>query len=513
MSVTNHRIYQPARETVPESPNPPPLRDDFAASEAYAYEGREEISDPFPIEALPPIIAHFVREVARVQHVPGEMAAVCAVGVLATTLGVGLELHRGGGKKTRGNLYVMVLAPSGIGKSETLRLFTAPIDELETERLREWERETAPRLRSEKKVLAKEIERMERSIRPPIDEQERAATIAAMTQKESELKLVNDQLEPPRLRVGDVTTEKLALLLSKNDEALASISADARKHIDNVLGRNLKSKNTDEDVYLQAFSGDSCRVDRISRESVSLTAPCLSILWLVQPDKFDQLTSHAGMKESGFLPRFLVCQVKGEPRFLTEGDDDEIAPESRVAYHRLIRSLVSSFRLATQAYTLDIDQEARAALRDHYNRVVTRLNSGELGDIASSANRWTEQAWRLAVVLHAALHGPDAVNRAVTVATVQSAIRVADWFARQQLELVEASRLSEKRECKNKIISALSESPKGLTAREIYRRLRLPSAYASGLLNEMVTADEVNAVRRPTERGGHPVNIYTRKGN
>ena len=354
---------------------------------------------------------------------------------------------------------------------------------------------------------------MERSILRAMEEQNRTATIDAMTQKESELQRVNDQLEPPCLRVGDITTEKLALLLSKNGEALASISADARKPIDNVLGRNLKSKNTDEDVYLQAFSGDSCRVDRISRESVSLKSPCISILWLVQPDKFDQLACHDGMKESGFLPRFLVCHVKGEPHFLTREGEEEIASDVRVAYHTLIRSLLVVYRLASQPCTLVAEPEAHAVLLAHYNSVIARRISGELVDIESSVSRWTEQVWRLAVVLHAALHGSEAVDRAVTLATVQSAIAVADWFARRQLDLMEESRTKAKAELKNKIVGALVDVPEGLTAREIYRRLRLKPAFAAALLNEIVLGGEIDVNKRPTAGGGHPMNIYKRKSS
>ena len=219
------------------------------------------------------------------------------------------------------------------------------------------------------------------------------------------------------------------------------------------------------------------------------------------------------MKESGFLPRFLVCHVKGEPHFLTREGEEEIASDVRVAYHTLIRSLLVVYRLASQPCTLVAEPEAHAVLLAHYNSVIARRISGELVDIESSVSRWTEQVWRLAVVLHAALHGSEAVDRAVTLATVQSAIAVADWFARRQLDLMEESRTKAKAELKNKIVGALVDVPEGLTAREIYRRLRLKPAFAAALLNEIVLGGEIDVNKRPTAGGGHPMNIYKRKSS
>ena len=78
---------------------------------------------------------------------------------------------------------------------------------------------------------------------------------------------------------------------------------------------------------------------------------------------------------------------------------------------------------------------------------------------------------------------------------------------------MEGSRTKAKIEFKNKIIGALVEVPEGLTARKIYRRLRLKPALAAALLNEMVLGGEIDVNKRPTAGGGHPMTVYKRKSS
>src|SRR5204863_3590660 len=100
---------------------------------------------------------------------------------------------------------------------------------------------------------------------------------------------IETRLRTPILSCEDITGERLAVLLAHNREQLASLSADALAVVNILLGRYNKLDRTDDGIYLKAFSGDRCKVDRQTRESVLLESPCLSALWLTQPDKLDSL--------------------------------------------------------------------------------------------------------------------------------------------------------------------------------------------------------------------------------
>jgi hypothetical protein len=62
-------------------------------------------------------------------------------------------------------------------------------------------------------------------------------------------------------------------------------------------GRYNKLNRTDEGIYLKAFTGDRCKVDRQSRESVLVESPCLAALWLTQPDKLESLLAERSLSD------------------------------------------------------------------------------------------------------------------------------------------------------------------------------------------------------------------------
>jgi hypothetical protein len=82
-------------------------------------------------------------------------------------------------------------------------------------------------------------------------------------------------------------------------------------------------------------------------------------------------------------------------------------------------------------------------LREYRNEIVDRMNpasGGDLADVSIYAARWAENAWRMCVVLHAALHGEDAWREHLAPDTAGKALRLMRWFSEQQLRLLAAGR-------------------------------------------------------------------------
>lgn len=63
-------------------------------------------------------------------------------------------------------------------------------------------------------------------------------------------------------------------------------------------------------------------------------------------------------------------------------------------------------------------------LRVYHNGNVGR-RKGDLKDVTSFTARWTEQAWRIAVAFHAALHGEKAHEHTLPIEAVRVAITIA----------------------------------------------------------------------------------------
>jgi hypothetical protein len=121
---------------------------------------------------------------------------------------------------------------------------------------------------------------------------------------------------------------------------LASLSSDARDVVNNLKGR-YRQGVTDEGIYLKAYSGDYCRVDRVMREPVVLRRPCLTVLWFVQPVLLDAILAERSLTEGGLIPRLLPCHTDCHPTPIT-GQHSGIPDEVLTAYDDLIRTLIQA---------------------------------------------------------------------------------------------------------------------------------------------------------------------------
>jgi hypothetical protein len=320
---------------------------------------------------------------------------------------------------------------------------------------------------------------------------------------------VETKLREPVLSCEDVTGEKLAVLLAHNGEQISSLSADAVAIVNILLGRYNKLNRTDEGIYLKAFTGDRCKVDPQTRESVLVESPCLSALWLTQPDKLESLLAERSLSDGGLIPRILACHTHCEAQEIVK-DAPEIPTSVENDYTDLIRSLIQTYRLADQPFTIEPSPEALDAMNAHHNAIVKRRRT-DLHDVNIYAARWNEQAWRISVCLHAGLHGAHAHERRLELDTANQAIELADWFAVQQLEILSVSREKARRERRDKVLSLLDDRPEGIRASDAYRARIVQNAdEAHALLAAMESEGELSGRDEQPESGGHVTRIFTR---
>lgn len=433
----------------------------------------------------------------------------CILGILSAAIGKGLQVKSGANRVTRGNLYTLASAESGSGKSETFRHAAKPFLDFESERVAAWKSETKPGLLADLKILEEEIVKLKKSAGNANGSTEREQIRAELKEKLAALDKVETNLRTPTLSCEDVTGEKLAVLLAHHREQLASLSADALAIVNILLGRYNKLDRTDDGIYLKAFTGDRCKVDRQSRESVLIESPCLSALWLTQPDKLESLLAERSLSDGGLIPRILLCHTHCEAREIVK-DAPEIPASVEDSYRNLIRRLIETYRLADESFTIEPTSEALEAMNAHHNRIVKRRRD-DLRDVNIYAARWNEQAWRIAVCLHAALRGAHAHAYKLEIDTAKRAIELADWFASQQLEILSASRDTARREIRDNVLSLLADKPEGIRASDVYRaRIVRNADEAHALLAAMESEGELSGRDEQPESGGHVTRIFVR---
>jgi Protein of unknown function (DUF3987)/CHC2 zinc finger len=192
-----------------------------------AFEGFEtgqeledENKDPFPLSSLPPLVEAMAKEVCATERVPESLAGCCALGILSASIGAGLEIQSAANRVTRGNVYVLASAESGSGKAETFRHMARPFQQFEIERVNAWREQDRADLVTRRTLVEVAIKKLKKKYAQACGD-----INAELKAYQLEVEELEKRLHAPILSCEDVTSEKLAILLSENDEQLASLSA------------------------------------------------------------------------------------------------------------------------------------------------------------------------------------------------------------------------------------------------------------------------------------------------
>jgi len=288
------------------------------------------------------------------------------------------------------------------------------------------------------------------------------------------------------------------------------MSPDAGNIVNILLGQYSKLDRTDDNIYLKSWSGDNCRVDRQGRGPVVLQRPCVSALWLMQPDKVETLLRERSLADGGLIQRLLVCHTNARFRPIVR-DGNGMAEATVKAWSGLVGDLIKQYRMAAAPITLERAPEVVKFMDAHCNQIGSRTES-DLRDVIAYAARWNEQAWRIAVVLHAGLHGEHAGEHAVSGKTAASAIVLADWFAGEQLRILARGRYAAHRSKCDEVLALLANNPsKGITAREVHRaRIVETAEQAHALLAQMEADGELAGKDSKPDGGGHTTRVFAK---
>jgi hypothetical protein len=449
---------------------PFPSRDAPMGAENVGDE-TEEKNTSFPIEALPPVARAMTEEIARVStsgNVP--LASLCVIGITSAALGGGITLSSGGERQTKGNLYILGIAESGSGKGESFNLAAAPFHSAGADALRRFEEETKCPLDSELQLLDRQAKSL--ANKAANKEGEEADKLRQEFQAlQSRINDIKAKLAAfPKYSVADATKEALGIaMLHQPHNAIASLSSEARGIFSIVKGRYGK-EGGDEDFYCSAYSGDTLIVDRVNRDRVHLTHPCLTMLWLVQPGAAQEALGDEKLRDSGFLARCLIVDVKAKPR-LRDAPPAPIVASISQAWTKTITGLLTTYRNNQgDAFCIQLDDPAVGVLHAYeQENIRRRINGDDLSDLAPFVARWAENAYRLTLVFHSLEHGPEAHTRMVSSSTAEAAVTVMRWFSECQLEALAVTRTAHNNKRVLSLLAVLAQHGGKITLRNLGR--------------------------------------------
>jgi len=255
---------------------------------------------PFPLDALPEVMAAFVKAVATQYQVPIDLPAITALGVLAT-VGTSARLDCVNWSEDTLGLYLLVASPSGDRKSTVMKKVAAPLYRLEHEGREKFVAEQRDRDIRRKVLQARESELIRRTAKGD-DVEDRALAQSELDDLSRNVESASELTEP-RLLVNNTTPEALVDRMAENPSGIAAFAAEPAL-IDNLLGYYNEKGNPNLSAVCEAYTADYTSVDRRGGHRIVLPRPLLTITLLAQDDVLETLLGNVKARKQGLIGRF-----------------------------------------------------------------------------------------------------------------------------------------------------------------------------------------------------------------
>jgi len=262
-----------------------------AEADAATWDEVQELApttcaDPFPLEALPPVVRATVHSCAEAYQVPTTLPATLALAVLAATVSGKYRVHPRPDWREHLTLWACVVARPGTRKSPVFGAMTEPLKGHQR-MLRERVAASAAEVKRERARLKAERKR-------------RGADQAACDVALEELR------DPPTPSVhigGDATPEAIATVLEQNGGRL--FLADDEAVFLQHAGGLYRDGGANLDALLKAWDGSEVTVHRKGAPPLCIPRALLSIALTVQPEVLRRTRGDTALSGRGFLARFL----------------------------------------------------------------------------------------------------------------------------------------------------------------------------------------------------------------
>ncbi|MDR0437637.1 MAG: DUF3987 domain-containing protein [Bacteroidales bacterium] len=312
----------------------------------------------FPLENMPSLIKNFAKDIADVYGVPIEYPTMCIISAFGTALGNKVRL------KTEKyinypQLWIMIVGPSGVGKSEPLKIAYEPI----------WDFE-----KKESDLFKKRLNDWE----------------SACIEAKSSGLAQPEKPKQKRILCNDTTPEVLFSLLAEN-RTLTICRDELEGHFQDI-GRYNKSGEVAH--HLSCFNNVSFSIDRKSEEnSTMISKPILSIIGTIQPKVLQKVASQNSMRENGYLQRCLFVYPGNVLR--PYHNENSLNPDYVLAYQKMI----DYFFVFPENTDFSLSSEAKEMFVSFANEISEAVNSTDDEYLRSLYSKMEIHALRLALIL------------------------------------------------------------------------------------------------------------------
>lgn len=452
----------------------------------------------FPIHTLPQSLRDYVENISDNLAIPIEMGVLAELAIISVCLQGKVFIQVKPDYKETTNLYVLIIAEPGERKSPLLKILSAPLYEYEKNVNVERKKKI---LEDEMKIkhLQKKQEEFENE-----DDYERVIKIQL---KIDELSKNKTQLM--RLTSDDFTIEALTTLMAQNSGKMSVISSEGGM-FNNITGRY--SNKSSFETLLKAYTGDTIRVDRKSREPEFIENALLTILLMAQESVLEGIMSNGDLRGQGFLGRFLYCK----PISFMGKRSYDTPPLNHMILTNFNARLVNLLNIEG-VNNLTLSYEANKICKGFFDWIEPQLIN-EFNDIRDWASKLHGTTIRIAGILHC-IENNGVGNSIISKTIMENACEIAVYFIEhakmafsimgasesvikakyvlRKLESVNVTEIS-KREiyllCRSRYFKKTEDISETLNLLEEHGYIRVKDSISSNTVGRKSTIYELNSV-------------------
>ncbi len=375
---------------------------------------------PFPYHILPDVLVELIHSQSIAKSGHPDISAVASIAVISTIANqLGLTVHDGLDWESRMNVFILIAADRGDGKSPVFKRMIKPLESLAEDKAKDHRRD-ASHDRSHLRRLNEKLKRAEiLASSPTAGEQEiTLENEARFEMEEFERTMASGEF---RMHIGGDTTPEAFLTQLRHNRGILSILDDEGAFFTKMTKY---SDVVDISGYLKSWDGGTVSSNRQGAGYKQVKDSNAVFMLMVQPHIVKETLRQPAIVEAGLADRFLIAAPKSEVGtrdFVKRREADLSAGPRYDAYitelwHRG-DGLAKRFRISDEA-VLYFDQ--------YRNELERSIDPDAVTDGERAYSKRHGSLLRLAGLIHY-MHGGSAATE-ITVATMQAAIELADYF-------------------------------------------------------------------------------------
>lgn len=373
-----------------------------------------------PIDGFPPMLRKVIQEYSRVYGTHRDLWAGSFLGAICAAIGDTIRLRTK--YDNSAVLWIAMVAPTGVGKTEPLFKAFAPIHERDAEKKKIFDNEKAEYERAEGKKSA---------IPKPVFKQ---------------------------IIITDVTPEKVCDILAFNPRGSVIQMDELMSWIKNF---NRYNKGSEEENWTAAWSQKPMTVSRMKEDTKKVMNPFLCVAGGLQPAFLSTLASD-NRDVSGFFNRF--CFVYPDKITRPYSNDEQISSVYSEWYKGFIKKLLDLEGPVIEYVTLS--EGAKSILREWEDRNTDEINSND--PLRGMLSKLPIIVQRIALALHVCHWAEtDEIYKEIKPETMKSALEMTEYFKQTGAKVAGEVDRDNIDKMNDRVVTKYLNATKGYNAKQI----------------------------------------------